>query len=458
MGFPKKPMTTQIKIHAKRSPSSSIRWTICHGAYQREQALGLRARESSLAADSGTTMHDIGEHILKDGTDQYAELRRGTKARVDEDGVVLYAPANSSFAKDYPIAVDDDLVDGALTYADFVRKLVMGGGKLLVEQRLSISHITGEQGAKGTSDTVILFPDEICIVDLKGGYDRVFASYPFRGDYFKYGPKEQQLKALFKPDDIRFPNPQLVMYASAALNAYPGPYKRVRIIIVQPRLDHIDEHVMSMEDFNEWVQWISEQSTACEQPNPRVVPGVKQCQYCAVFPCQEANNLALQTAVDDFEDKPKAPDRSRLGELKRLVPFVRMWCDAVDSRVQAELTTGNPVDGFKLVQGDQGDRQWSSEPLAELELMGMGLSDSDFLTRKLVGPAAIEKMVLRKRKTPNKKLTLDQWEQLQTLITRAPGGPKVVPDTDPRPALVVDPTSDFTFEGDTPGDSASFFD
>ncbi len=401
-------------------------------------------------------MHDIGEHVLKESSDQYAELRRGTVARVADDGVVIYAPKNSHFAKDCPIEVDDDLIDGALQYADFVRKLVMGGGKLLVEQRLSIEHITGEAGAKGTSDTVILFPDEICIVDLKGGYDRVFASYPFQGDYFNYGPQNQKLKALF--GNVRFPNPQLVMYASAALNEYPGPYKRVRIIIVQPRLDHTDEYVLDMEDFHEWVQWIREQSLACEQPNPRVVPGVKQCQYCAVFPCQEATNLALQTAVDDFEEKPREPDRRNLGKLKRMVPLIRMWRDAVDSKVHAELTTGNPVDGFKIVQGDQGDRAWSNEALAELELMSLGLDESDYTTRKLVGPASIEKMVLRKRKTPNKKLTQDQWDALQPLITRAPGGPKVVPDTDPRPALVVDVTSDLPFEDDTPGDIANFFD
>lgn len=452
-------MTTTIKIHARRSPSSSIRWTICHASYFRESQIMRAIRQSNHSADNGTVMHDLAEHCLRDGNDAYIETRRNRcVARVDEDGVVIYAPIGSAFTPGHDHEINDEICDAALRHVEFVRNLALGARQMLVEQRLSIEHITGEAGAKGTSDTILLYDDEIAVPDLKGGFDRVFASYPFEGDLFTYGPEELKTRAIFG-EEIRFPNPQLVMYASAALEANPGPYKRVRLIISQPRLDHVDEYVMPIELFHVWVRWIREQSLACEQPNARAVPGQKQCQYCAAFPCAEATALAVETAVDDFEDKPREPARGSLGRLKRLVPYVRMWCDKVDAKVQAELTTGHEVDGWKLVQGDQGDREWTSEALAEYEFMRMGLDPSDYTVSKIVSPAAIEKLVLRKRRTPNKKLTQDQWDELQALVRRAPGGPKVVPDTDPRPKLIVDPTEGFDFEDDfsNPGDNADFF-
>ncbi len=58
------PVVQAIKLHAKRSPSSSARWTICHASYQRENA-HPRAREGNRASAEGTVIHDLGEHALK---------------------------------------------------------------------------------------------------------------------------------------------------------------------------------------------------------------------------------------------------------------------------------------------------------------------------------------------------------------------------------------------------------
>lgn len=436
----------QVKVHARKSPSGSFRWTICHASVQRSIALA-KGRESNPAADWGTIAHDLSEHCLRDGNDGFLELRKGTRAEVQNDGLVIYAPAESAFCPNGHI-VDDDMVDCVTRYVDFVRQMALGGD-LFVEERLSIEHITGESGAKGTSDAVICYPEELCIIDLKGGFQRVMASYPFEGELFEYGPQDLKLKRLF--NDIRFPNTQAVMYAEAVRHdrEFFYDFKRVRIIIVQPRLNHIDEHVIDMAEFAVWVQWIREQAAAANEPSPRVVPGEKQCQWCDAFPCPEAQELAVRTAIADFEDDPAKPaavpsNPYDLGRLKRLLPLVRMWADSVDARVHAELAANREVPGWKLVEGDLGDRQWASDESVRKTLSSFGLKPEQYLTFKTITPAAAEKMVRRSKRSENKPLSKDQWDALQALIAeRQQGGPKVVPDSDPRPALVINPADDF---------------
>lgn len=428
--FDSTPAAAAVKQHAKLSPSSSHRWTVCHAAPQREARLNL-VRETNFAADEGTIMHDLGEKTLVAGDDRYLRMALGKTARVESDGTVSYLPPEAQ-----AIPITDEMIECVESYVDFVRQLAIGG-ELHVEQRLSIEHITGEPGAKGTSDTVVLFPVEIAVVDLKGGFGKVLAKKPLTEPM----TLPNGVIATFKP------NTQLVMYADAARveHQFFHNFEQVRIIIVQPRLSHVDEHVMPIDEFVGWVEWIRLQAKATRGDNPRAVPSEATCQWCKAFPCEDASRLALDTAVDDFEDKPRVPsvDPVELGKQMRLVPFIKQFCAWVESRVRAELQAARPVDGFKMVDGDMGDRKWSDDTRVVATLADFGLKPEDYTTSKIVGPAVIEKMVLRKRKTPNKKLTQDQWDRLQAFITREDGAPKVVPDSDPRPALDLDPAADF---------------
>ena len=442
-----------VKLHAVQSPSGSPRWTICHASVQRIAALQRRCT-SSLAADRGTIIHDLGEHGLLKGED-YIEERRGTRARVTEDGYVIYAPASSAFNPD-GIVVEDDMCDAAHDYVAFV-KMMSFGGELHVEERLSIEHITGELDATGTSDTIICFDDELCVVDLKGGFIRVMAGYPITSFLAGYVPQEvlaASLSALPGSPPIKMPNTQLAMYADAAREKYEMFYafKRVRLIIFQPMLGHIDEIVFELDEFNAWIDWIREQARACDRPDARVVPSEETCRWCDVFPCAEADVLALSTAIDDLstEDDPReavvSSDAITLGRQKRLVPFVRMWANAVDAKVHAELAAGRFVSGWKMVKGSFGARKWTDNAQVSKQFESFGLKPDQYLVAKLVSPAAADEMVVRSERSErsaHRPLNGEQWKVLQSFITRDEGAPKVVPESDPRPALVIDPSADF---------------
>jgi hypothetical protein len=462
---PKKtiPIVPEAKPHAYLSSSSSGRWTMCHVAPRREEGQPDNAQQ---ATRDGTVMHDLAEKCLKAGDDIALSQALGKDAFVQGSGTVLYCmPKNDGLGT----RIDDEFVEHTQVYIDFVRKMAMGG-ELLVEERLSIEHITGEPDAKGTSDSVIIFPEELCIIDLKGGFKKVFAKYKLDGAHFITAPKSVQQDAIFGQGSGYKPNTQLLMYAEAARETHSlfHDFKRVRMIIVMPRIGFVDEHVMEMEEFLTWVQWVREQAEATRSPDAKAFPHEDVCTYCKAFPCPEADQAALEIALGDFDDLDKAetievPDAKDggydLGRLKQKVPFLRKFCDAVEAKVFAELSLGRDVHGWKMVLGDEGDRAWSDEAKAEQALGSFGLSKEERTTAKVINPAQTEKMVQGKR-SPNRKLTRDQWDALQPLISRSPAGPKVVPADDPRPILQRNPADDFDDDFETQpanDENADFF-
>lgn len=448
------PVAIAAKIHAEKSASGSFRWAICHASVIRQR--GKPDNGGNMAAKRGTVAHDLAEQCLRARSLKPLSDAMGLFARVNRNGTVDFFKTEL-VAGEGCVDVDDQIVAWVEGYYEFVMRLAMGG-ELFVEESLSIEHITGEDGAKGTTDACVVYSDEVTVIDLKTGFEKIHAAYAFNGDLFKYGPEEFKLRALF--ENIMFPNPQLLIYADATIRPmrFFRNIKRVRLIVYQPSLDWIDEHVIEIADFDAWVQWLREQSAAAEGPEPRVVPGEKQCKYCRAFPCHEAKQLALATALDDFEsDDPKVKpvNRHELGNLKKVAPLLRLFADRIDAMAYEELSAGRKVYGYKLVEGDRGDREWSEAELPKVrEALGKMLPRERYITEKVASPAQIEKLVINKRSTLNRVLTADQWQTLQGWITRNPAQPKVVPDSDPRPALEMNRAADFDFEDVT---TSNFF-
>lgn len=133
--------------HALLSPSSSKRWMTCPGSVALTAHL---PNTSSSYADEGTTAHWIAENIL-----------RGTIAESDAVGKVC---------PDTGMEVTPDMLRDVMRYVQQVRDIVeVTGGTLYLEQKLVIGQWTGEEGAKGTADAVIVAGDELIVMDLKFG-------------------------------------------------------------------------------------------------------------------------------------------------------------------------------------------------------------------------------------------------------------------------------------------------
>lgn len=442
----------EVKQHARLGASSAARWTICHVSPRLQDGLEDTA---GTAAEIGTICHDLGEQCLKLNDDTMLSMALGKKAYVDEKGLVTYLPPTA----DRGHIVTEAMIGWAETYIDFVRKMVMAGGRLMVEARLSIEHITGEPDAMGTSDSVLIFPDEIVIVDLKCGFKRVYAKKVLAGIDLERAPDAIKTRASFT--QVLKPNVQLVMYGEAALNELREELtgvKRIRYIIVQPTLNHIDEHVVELAEHAEWVQWIREQAAMTRSPFAEAHPDPDVCMYCKAYPCPAAEQKALEVAFDGFAaldaERVRQPSVEELPKLKRMLPMLENYIKYINARVYGELSAGRPVPGYKLVPGDEGDRYFDDEDAVRTKLVMAGVPRDLIVNEKLKSPAQIENMTKGRNKVPE---VVKLWEELQAHIKRDPASShKVVADIDARQAIVINPAAGFDFEPD-PGFTNSFF-
>lgn len=127
-----------------------------------------------------------------------------------------------------------------------------------------------------------------------------------------------------------------------------------------------------------------------------------------------------------------------LGKQMDLVEQVEEWCKTVRAQVAAALHAGEPVEGWKLVAGKRGSRQWVDEGAAEDAMKKMRLSVDEMYTKKLISPTQAEKVLKGNPK---------RWTTIQALITQSEGVPHVAPESDERPALEVKkPEDDFDDE------------
>ncbi|NYT45119.1 DUF2800 domain-containing protein [Alcaligenaceae bacterium] len=400
-----------MTTHAQLSPSGASRWMTCPGSVVLGEAYPDTG--SNEYAAEGTAAHELASWALTEGTDTVAYL--GRKIVVEE----------------FTFVVDQDMADYVQQYVDNTRAI---GGELFVEQRLSIEHLTGEEGAHGTSDAVIIAGTELVIRDLKYG---------------------QGVK-VYAPG-----NHQLRIYALAALAEYELTHdiQTVRMCIDMPRLAYVSEDVMTVDALLEFGKTVAR---SCERVRAAVqyaennpgemhekyfAPSEDACRWCPVKPdCPALRNHVLTTVADDFVDvtEPIEPqinverefDNDTLGNLMAAIPLIEDWCKAIRAKTESELLAGHPVPGFKLVEGKRGNRAWADQSQAEEVLKSMRLKMDEMYDLKLISPTTAEKL------HKSGKIGPRQWPRLQDHITRADGKPSVAPETDDRPALVVTATED----------------
>lgn len=411
-------MTTPTPAHAKYSPSSAHRWMVCPGSMALE-TLAPRAEEKpSEYAAEGTAAHELAAWVLTKDAPAAAYIGR----QIQADG--------------FTFTVGREMADNVQAYADRVRDYAEDG-ELLVEQRMEFSEYVDHPEQFGTSDAVVLTSDglEIQVHDLKYG----------RG---------------VKVDAQG--NQQAMLYALGALAEFGmvGDFLRVRVVIHQPRLNHVSEADYTIQELLEFAEKAKQGVERCEDAilylegigNLRADyfnPGEDQCRFCpAKATCPALRKEVLAAVSDDFidETQPLAPqlepalertmDNRLLGNLLGAVDLIEGFCKAIRAAAEVELLAGREVPGWKLVEGRRGSRRWGSEQEAEDMLKSMRLKVEDMYDLKLISPTTAEKLHKAGAIGPR------QWPRLQELITQAEGKPSVAPADDKRPALVMTAVED----------------
>ena len=88
----------------------------------------------------------------------------------------------------------------------------------------------------------------------------------------------------------------------------------------------------------------------------------------------------------------KQCDNTRLAQIMNAADLIEGFIKAVRARVEAQLFEGQPVPGYKLVQGKKGARQWADPTTAEATLKAMRLKTEQMYDLKLISPTTAEKL------------------------------------------------------------------
>jgi hypothetical protein len=373
--------------HAELSPSSAVRWMSCPGSVAACRGL---PDTSSKYADEGTDAHALAAACLESGADA-AQAIGGALA----EGTIVSA----------------DMATHVQTYVDYVRQVVAATrGELLIEQRLPISHITGEEDAHGTADAVILAGSELIVVDLKFG-----RGYAVLADN----------------------NPQLQIYALAALAEFGlvGDFTAVRMVIHQPRLGVVSEWVQTVEDLEAFGAAVLVAAERTRQPDAPLVVSEAGCHFCKAKADCPAIREQVMSAFHDVD--PEVAEPNLLAAAMGQANLIEGWLKAIRAKVESNLLAQIPVPGWKLVQGKRGNRAWKDSAQAEALLKEMRIKHDLMYDYSVISPTSADKLAKEGVIGPR------QWPKVQALITQADGKPSVAPESDKRPALVTSAVGDF---------------
>ena len=408
-------MSTQSRAHAILSPSGAEKWMNCPGSVVLEQE--HPESESSVYADEGTAAH----HLLAYCIDRRADPKSliGRLILVDH-GKAMWANVRDPDTNTRRFfEVSGDMAGHVEAALDVIHSYVGPEGASIIdsEQRLPISHLTGEIDAYGTADVVVLSGGALHVFDLKYG------------------------KGVFVN---AVENKQLRIYALAALEVYETfeEIHTVISVVLQPRMDNYSNEILTVEELREFGELVKIKATVVRQQlydttNGKtdlvLFPG-EHCHdsFCkARAECPALKEHAIRTAEEAIRAIDDNVANEELGVIAAMIPLAQKYFDQVQAKVTAEVLAGREVPGFKAVYGREGNREWGDESL--VEELAMRLKIDEVYETKLLSPTKLLKLPLQK----------DILESFEGLVVRKPASLTVVPESDKRPAVVVAPENDF---------------
>lgn len=363
--------------HARLSPSSSSRWLNCTASVKVSEQY---ENTGNSAATWGTQVHYIGEQLLK--------------GEIINVGDTLQERGNPEFI------VDEEMLDTAAVYADYVRSFIKDDSEVLIEEQFNLSSVAPEQF--GTSDATVLNGTHLHIFDLKTGLNLVNA-------------KE---------------NTQLMLYAIGAVDELEAIYdiETVTLHIVQTRINHIESWDTTYGELMKFKSFAKQQAEKILSDNVEFTPTKKACMWCL----HKANCEALRVHVEkivasDFDDIEEIDGKANLisnEAIKKILDNAELITDfikAVKDVALERMEQGEQIDGYKVVESRK-NRKWVDEDKVK-----------EYIATK-DNPEQFYKPAPLKPMTQVLKMLKDD-DKLDEFIIRPKGVPVIAPVSDKRPPI-----------------------
>lgn len=398
--------------HSVFSPSGSAMWLGCSGSLIPNL---LESDTSGVDAAYGTVGHGVGEQWLKSGVKPTHLI--GTSEFVENDDW------------GFMIEIDEAMLDHVQRYVDWCAFLP---GEHFVEAKVYFSELTPLAKQGGTADHVACTFQRMVITDLKLG-------------------KGVQVYAK--------DNTQAQLYALGFFYEWDWLYdfQEFVIRIAQPRLDHMDEWIVSRAELLEFAEYAKVRAFAAWTPNAPRTPSAKACQWCKVQASCTANailqgeltagvfsDMSEETTVAEMvefrdeltfkTDMPVADLASMsISDMALLYGFRGMaekWWKSLGEALYRHAANGGDVPGYKLVES-RSRRVFSNEPRAAARLVELGCPEGEVIEQVMCSPAEAEKLL---RKAGHRAKDLP--DLLSKLVYKPAGKPTLAPARDRRMAIV----------------------
>ena len=378
--------------HALLSASSAHRWLVCTPSARLEEQLPEKRSEY---ADEGTLAHEIAELKLRkyyiEPMPKSTFTRRLNKLKKHE-------------------LFQEEMLKHTDTYLEYLQSITLSFSSkpyVAVEKRVDYSTYAPE--GFGTVDCLIIAENTLYVTD------------------FKYG-KGVPVNAV--------DNPQMKLYALGAYKEYGFlyPIEKVKLAIVQPRLDNISEFELSIEELVAWGDEIKPIAQKAFNGEGEFVPG-EHCKFCrAKAQCRARANEFL--ALEDFGLKdPQLLSDAEIGQILEKAMKLESWVKALKDYALGETLKGKEIPGWKAVEG-RGQRNYADIEKAFEHLKANGIDEAMLYERVPLTVSKLEKQLGKK-----------QFKELLEepgFIEKTPGKPTLVPISDKRPPIVnISPEEDF---------------
>jgi hypothetical protein len=388
--------TLPDKVHSELGASVAARWMACPGSVQLSRGQPTYETEHSRA---GTAAHEVAEKCLHNGADP--DFYEG----MEVEGV----------------EVDQDMVDAVRVYVDYCRGLLAPNSSpkhYWIEHRFNLGELNPPAAMFGTCDfaTYSAIERQLEFVDYKNGSGVVV-----------------EVKG----------NKQLRYYGLGALIELGKglDVDTVKITVVQPRAAHPDGVIRSETiPVAELIDFANELMAAARktlEPDAPLQTG-SHCRFCPAAPICPAQREQVQALAQvsfdamplDVPPTPESLPPAVLADILHKLPTLEDWAKSIRQYALRQLEAGEVVLGQKLVE-KRATRKWASEGQVESWLREeKQLADDEIFVQKLKSPAQIEKVIGKKN------LPVD-------FVVKQSSGYTMVPDTDARPAIALNPGDAF---------------
>lgn len=384
------------KEHSLLSASSSSRWLNCPPSALLTKELD---NKTSPYAKEGTEAHELAEMRLR--------LEFGKMTQAEYNTLYTMFKARSEYwSEEMEEYVDE--------YIALVKEQAEGCLEIHFELRIDYSHIIDVPDHFGTCDCVIVFPDQLIIID------------------FKYGKG-----VLVTAQD----NSQLSLYALAACYTLKVEVSQLRMIICQPRLENFSSWDTDFVTLWKWgTGFARERAQLAKEGKGEFCPGEKQCRWCKFRgQCSARAQTTLQEAQDVFSEETHAdvgaliiPEErkalahqvslEKLAIILEIAPLYAQWLSDVQAYAYQIAMSGTQIPGYKLVQGRTVRKIENEEGLVRVLTAAGVPKENLYKPAKLLGLGELEKLIGKKH-----------FETISApFIIKPLGEPTLVPESDKR--------------------------